>query len=237
MCRSQLRPLLHASYLPNNLACRFDTAAGAQAFRREGVRLAKAEHAEFASLFFSNSVTQSTRVRIEILKILAKKLSTATESAFVQGFISRPALHYHAKEGCTSSADGIGRSYNYVDAVAKFFSIVTRLDLSSAYTRAGVTFAGSMSQYFIVLSDDYVSAPQTGANRAPVGRRGGLRGRGTHSQSRFGRGSRRQPAFPPRFDAMAPGTSQDVDRGLKRPSTPHADEPSNKQEVSLIITE
>jgi len=156
---------------------------------------------------------------------------------FSFGFISRPVLQYHAKDGCTSSADGIGRSYNYVDAIAKFFSSVAHLDLASAYTRAGVTFAGSMSQYFIVLSDEYVSAPRTGANRAPIGRRGGPRGRGTHSQSRFGRGSRRQPAFPPRYDVMTPGTSLDADRGLKRPSTPHSDEPSNKQEISLIVTE
>jgi len=55
---------------------KFDSVSGALMFRREGVRLAKAKHAEFGSLFFSNSVNQSTRVRIEILKALAKKLAT-----------------------------------------------------------------------------------------------------------------------------------------------------------------
>jgi hypothetical protein len=218
---------------------RFDTVTGAQVFRREGARLAKAEHAEFSSLFFSNSVTQSTRVRIEVLKTLAKKLTTPTESAFVQGFISRPVLQYHVKEGCASTAEGVGRSYNYVDAIAKFFSIVTHLDLSTAYTRAGVTFAGSMSQYFIVLSDEYVTAPRTGANRAPIGRRGGPRGRGDRGRgerSRFGRGSRHSPAS--RSDLMSSGTSLDVDRGLKRPSsTPHSEEPSNKQENILNVVE
>jgi len=214
--------------------------SGAQVFRREGVRLAKAEHAEFASLFLSNSATQSTRVRIEVLKSLAKKLTSPTESAFVQGFISRPVLHYHAKEGCNSSADGVGRSYNYVDAIAKFFSIAAHLDLASAYTRAGATFSGSMSQYFIVLSDEYVTAPRTGANRAPMGRRGGNRGRGDRGRgdrSRPGRAPRRSPAFAQRYDVMSPGISLDVDRGLKRPSTPHVDEPSNKQENSLNVGE
>jgi len=38
---------------------RFDTVQGAQIFRREGVKLAKALHAEFQPLFFANSVTQS----------------------------------------------------------------------------------------------------------------------------------------------------------------------------------
>ncbi len=121
-------------------------------------------------------MTQSTLVRIEVLKTLAKKLSTATETAFVQGFISRPVLHYHVQEGCSSSVDGLGRSYSYVDAIAKFYSTASRLDLATAYTRAGSTFSGSMSQFFVVLSDDYVLVPSRGANRAPVRRRGGTRG-------------------------------------------------------------
>jgi len=76
---------------------RFETVSGAQAFRRESVKLAKAEHSEFSSLFISNSVTQSTRVRIEVLKALGKRLTSTTETAYVQGFISRPVLQYHAK--------------------------------------------------------------------------------------------------------------------------------------------
>jgi hypothetical protein len=49
-----------------------NSVSGSQLFHREGVRLAKDQHAEFSTLFLSNSVTQSTRVRIEILKALFK---------------------------------------------------------------------------------------------------------------------------------------------------------------------
>ncbi len=87
---------------------RFDSKSGASAFRREGVSLAKAHHPEFSELFFTNSVTQSTRVRIEILRILATKLTTVTEFAFVQGFVSRPVLHYRVRPGAQSTAEGIG---------------------------------------------------------------------------------------------------------------------------------
>jgi len=52
--------------------------AGALAFRKAGSLLAKAHSAEFASLFFSNSVTQATKVWVEVMKAVAKKLSTPT---------------------------------------------------------------------------------------------------------------------------------------------------------------
>lgn len=112
---------------------RFDSVSGAQRFRREGVKLAKAEHAEFVSLFFANSVTLSTRVRIEVLKALSKRLTTLTETAYVQGFISRPVIHYRVKEGTRSTAEGTGRSYNFVDAMSKFGSKLSAADLSPAY--------------------------------------------------------------------------------------------------------
>jgi hypothetical protein len=76
---------------------RLDTVSGAQLFRHEGVRLAKEEQAEFVNLFFANTVTQATPVRVEVLKALAKKLTTNSESAYVQGFISWPVLQYRGE--------------------------------------------------------------------------------------------------------------------------------------------
>ncbi len=158
---------------------RFDSVKGAQTFRHEGVRLAKALHEDFQTLFFSNSVTQSTRVRIEILRELAKKLCTSSEVAFVQGFVSRPVLQYRVKEGSRSFADGVGRSYTFVDAVAKFGHRLAQKDLGTAYVRAGSTFDGALSQYFVVLVDDYNGQrTRSGANRETLGRRGGLNSRG-----------------------------------------------------------
>jgi len=167
-----------------NSVFRFDSVSNAQLFRREGVRLAKAEHEEFKTLFFSNSVTQSTRVRIEILRELSKKLTTTTEVAFVQGFISRPVIQYRVKEGERSRADGVGRSYTFVDAMAKFGRRLMQKDLGTAYLRAGNTFDGALSQYFIVLRDDPEGRVRTGANQTVVG----VRGRAS-ARSRGGRGS------------------------------------------------
>lgn len=208
---------------------RFSSVSGAQSFRRESVKLGQAEHAEFVSLFFANSVTQSTRVRIEVLKALSTKLTTATEVSFVQGFISRPLLQYRVQEGAHSQADGVGRGYNFVDAVAKFGARLTDQDLSTAYVRAGSTFMGAMSQYFVVLRDDLVSqSVRTGSNLLPLGSqrvprgfrgaRGGRRGRGMRGASR-GSGFSRPP----------PAAESNPERGTKRPGDPSAG-PSKKNE-------
>lgn len=198
---------------------RFDTSSGARLFRQEGVRQSKAENSEFVPLFLANCVTQSTRVRIEILKALAKKLTTDTECAFVQGFISRPVLQYHIQDGASSSADGVGRGYYFVDAVAKFGTLLEDNDLSTAYLRAGTTFVGAMSQYFAVLSEQQRAprAVRTGSNRFPVCRRGG-------------RPSMRRGSSLPRVVTL----SESSDRGTKRAADhPPSGEPSKRAESEL----
>ncbi len=72
----------------------FDSVAGAFAFRKAASTLGKAKDPHFVKLFFSNSITQATRVRVEIMRAIAKKLTTETENAYVQGFISRHVLRY-----------------------------------------------------------------------------------------------------------------------------------------------
>ncbi len=181
------------------------------------MRLAKANHAEFSSLFFSNAVTQSTRVRIDILKALVKKQSTPTETAYVQGFLSRPILQYRVKDGARSSAEGVGRSYTFVDAIAKFVSKFLSRDLTTAYLRAGDTFHGALSQYFVVLSDqDIGRVTRTGGNQVPLGRRGAPVGRS--------RGWPRSLSQRPR---QTPNLS---DRGVKRAGDPSDITPSKRKE-------
>lgn len=148
------------------------------------------------NLYFSNSVTQATRVRIEVLRAIAKRLTTTTEAAFVQSFIPRPVLRYVSEEGVTNPASGTGRSYTFVDAVSRFGDLVTDSDLSSAYKRAGGTFKGAMEQYFVLLRETEDLPIATTSNRVPLGLRGG-RGGFPRGLVRGGRGSKRRGGTPP----------------------------------------
>jgi hypothetical protein len=98
-------------------------------------------------LFITNSVTLSTRVRIDVMKAIAKSVSTKDVLAYVIGFISRPVLHVRRR------ADSNGqRSYTFVDAVGLYGHLLRPSDLASAYRRAGRAFDGQLQQNFIVLN-------------------------------------------------------------------------------------
>ena len=116
-------------------------------------------------IFVSNSVTLGTRVRLEVLKAIAKKCSGPEEDMFVQGFVSRPVLQIKPKNG------GSQRALTYVDAIVKYGGRVGQDELGVAYERAGMSFVGQMSQNFVVLNDKGV-------------RRGGGQSRGGGSSGR-----------------------------------------------------
>ena len=145
----------------------------AQKIRKEYGRKRK-EGIDFGRLFVANSVTQATRVRLEILKAIAKRCSSPDEDMFVQGFTTRPILQVKRKNGGGQAA------LTFVDAVARYGSRVREVDLSLAYERAGMTFVGQMRQNFVVLSDKGV-------------RRGGrnVRGGGAAGPQSFSGGNKR----------------------------------------------
>ena len=152
-----------------SIEARFDSVSNAFAFRKAASTLAKAQSPDFGKLYFSNSVTQATRVRIEIMKAIAKKLTTLTEEAYVQGFISRPLLRYLARDPSVNLCAGTGRSYTFVNAVSRYGDLVHSHELVSAYKRAGSTFQGAMEQYFVLLKEAEDIPVQSGSNRAPIG--------------------------------------------------------------------
>lgn len=182
---------------------RMDSVSSSSAFRVAASQMSRDESPNFKDLFIANAVTLSTRVRIEILRAISKKLQSDDTDSFVQGFSSRPLLHYHLCEGSFARIDGVNRTYTFVEAVAKFGSLVSQADLFKAYRRARPAFIGCMEQYFVILKETGPEqTPQTGPNAAPLGapfsysdRRGG---RGGRRPARRGRGvtsfNRRGPA-------------------------------------------
>ena len=191
---------LHRDQSKPSVEARFDSVSGACAFRIAAAALAKAKNPDFSALFFSNSITHATRVRIEIMKSIAKKLTTTTEKAYVQGFISRPVMRYVARNPEENFAAGTGRSYSFVDCVTRYGDLVHAHELGSAYRRAGATFRGAMEQYFVLLSEnDFIGGGGrfSGSNQVPVGLRSGPSGSRGRGNSRGGRGRKRFGESPP----------------------------------------
>jgi hypothetical protein len=178
------------------------------------VRLEKAEHAialrkayadkrknnklgrDFETLFISNSVSLATRVRVDVMKAIARKLTNKDDLAYVAGFTSRPMMHIR-KAGAPSPPMRPLKSFSYIDSITKFGHLVDVEDLETAYGRAGTSFNGQLQQNFVVLNErDQASlqsvmgsgagsGPSSGATRISY-RGSGPRGRAGHSGGHSG---------------------------------------------------
>jgi hypothetical protein len=154
---------------------------------------------DLESLFVSNSVTLATRVRVDVMKAIARKLTNSKDLAYVAGFTSRPMLHIR-KAGAPSPNLKPLMSYSYIDSVTKFGHHVQAEDLVAAYGRAGRTFNGQLQQNFVVLNEQDQAYLQSVGQPTPSGSRpskttsgrgGGLsRGRGG------GSGAQKRPGTP-----------------------------------------
>ena len=132
-------------------------------------------------IFISNSINVGTRVRIEILKAVAKRVSDANELAYVASFISRPVMHVKPRNDKTAKPM---KSFTFIDAIKQFGSRLRREDLQDAYAKAGNAFLGQLEQNFVVLKDSDSAAAQTNFHQNRIrgrgrggGRGGGARGR------------------------------------------------------------
>jgi hypothetical protein len=126
-------------------------------------------------IFLSNSINIGTRVRIEILKAIAKRISNTQDLAYVASFISRPVIHIKPR---TSRNERPTKSYTFIDAVKQFGSQLKPEDLLDSYAKAGRAFAGQLEQNFVVLKESDSEAAQTNFHKARMQRGRGRGGRG-----------------------------------------------------------
>ena len=129
-------------------------------------------------IFISNSINVGTRVRIEILKAIAKRISNAQDLAYVASFISRPVLHMRTR---TDKNAKPSKTFTFIDAIKQFGSRLRNEDLLESYAKAGKAFAGQLEQNFVVLKEAESEAAQTNFHKARMSRGRG-RGRGGGSE-------------------------------------------------------
>ena len=133
---------------------------------------------EYEQIFITNCVTKSTRVRIDILKAIAKKLTNDKEAAFVSSFISRPVLQI--KKIIQGEQTFPYKSFTFVEAVNRYRKEVDDCDLGDAYDRAAI-FEAELEQNFLVLNSTGFRNRTRGRGQTGPrggGYRGGQAGRG-----------------------------------------------------------
>jgi hypothetical protein len=167
----------------------------------------------FKSISIKNRVTADTKIRISLLKLMAKRYrdSNAGSKAQVIGYDPRPLLKITPPSG---SSDRKVKVYNYVEACRSFPTTFAVADLDPILRRINPKLKGQVKSTFIVISDDQARAQAqarrgagSGANRAPVVEDGNIEvDEDTESSSVSGsniepladrRGTRRRASSPP----------------------------------------
>jgi hypothetical protein len=156
----------------------------------------KKSGSDMGRIFIANSVNLATRVRVDILKALARKVTDQHLVAYAIPFVSRPVMQVRSKDGGSISD---ARSFSFTDAVAKYGHLLKQFELADAYRRAGDHFKGQLEQQFIVLKERRdegrgsagPSVPHHRVNRQPEA---GSRKRGREEDEYDGDWSRESPA-------------------------------------------
>ena len=101
-----------------------------------------------------NSVTKATRIRISILKLLAKRYQSSNPDGKAQviGYNPRPLLRITPPD---SAKDRRIRSFNFIEAIQKFPTNFTEEEIGSITKRAYASFPNKLRSTFVVLSDDF----------------------------------------------------------------------------------
>jgi hypothetical protein len=133
---------------------RMDKVENAFAIRKAFAlkRKDKSLPAELDSLFVTNCINLATRVCIDVLKAIARKITNDKDVAYVSGFILRPMMHIK-KAGFGANTRPL-KSFTYIDAITRFHNTLKKADLTTAHERAGIAFCGQLSQNFVVLNDE-----------------------------------------------------------------------------------
>jgi hypothetical protein len=125
---------------------------------------------DYGKVFIVNSVSLGTRVRIDILKAIAKKYSDEKLDFHIAAFSSRPVLQIREK--------GLEKKpmvLTFIDTVSRYGRDMVEGDLVEPYRRAGRSFQGQLQQNFVVLRDrgsNPIAAEGGPSNSAPRKRQG-----------------------------------------------------------------
>ena len=95
----------------------------------------------------TNASTLATRIRVDILFLIARACSKEEERMFVRQYISRPVLLIKPK-------DKNEYALTYADAIQRYGTAIKDAEFTNIYKRIGRAFPNQLEQTFVVLGED-----------------------------------------------------------------------------------
>ena len=98
-----------------------------------------------------NLITQSTRIRIAILQVIARRYRNANQGSRTQvvNYDPRPVLRI-----TPAAAGARTRSYFFIEAISKFPTNFSKDDLEFIFSKVGFKQKGQLRSLFVCISDD-----------------------------------------------------------------------------------
>lgn len=167
---------------------RFTSAKDCEMFRRESFKKAKSCTSGIKDVTFFPKLVLGTRIRIEILRAIAKKLNDPNLSGYCPIYDTRAILHLGpVVEGRVVREETLG----FVDAVLRFRHLISVLDMDFAYQKVGNAYLNALPQNFIVLNEADRKTYLTRPSKVPEPRGVKRKGDDRFTSSRGNRGGKR----------------------------------------------
>lgn len=128
---------------------RFPTAILCDKFKKVAYK-DSLSYEELKGTGYQPCVTPTTRVRIEVLRAISRKLTTDEIAGYCPIYGMRPVLHVGPKVSGRVIAK---ETLTYIPAVQKYGNLLSVKDLCYAYRAVGENFKGSLRQTFVVLNE------------------------------------------------------------------------------------
>ena len=162
----------------------------------------------------SNFVTPETRIRISILKLIARKYRESNPGSKVSviGYAPRPRIKIVP---AASASDRRVLSFNYAEAVQKLPCSFSASEIDPIVSRINPRLLGQVRSIFVVISDDQV--------RKKIRAGGSGHGHGSAAQSESGAGDEsgsESVSVTSEVEVLAPAIRGSTSRGEKRGASP-----------------
>lgn len=173
-----------AAYVQNEkippFVIRFPTEADCAKFKKDAPTKAK-KYTHLEGVNFFPCVTPASRVRVEVLRAISRKLNTDERSGYCPIYATRPILHVGPRvNGRVEPRETL----TYVNAVLRYQHLLNITDLMFAYKALGANFGGCLRQTFIILNEEDRKHAEEARKKAAQHARGTKRPTTDQSESR-----------------------------------------------------
>lgn len=129
---------------------KFTNVKDCQEFKKKAFKLVKGKEG-FGKIEFHPKLVLGSRVHLEILRAISRKMLSSEESGYCPLHANRPVLHVGP---FTDGKVTRHETLTFIEAIDRYERLIGYDDLYFAYQHVGHAFKGKLQEYFVFLNDE-----------------------------------------------------------------------------------